>query len=164
MAEDYGRRVGLQAAAVAAEIETKPVDTLSLEHSLVTLPPRKPSPQFSQIAGVEYGVTDEQLELLVQTMWADAAPMFALRVDDFAMVSYPGEAICQFGLTIKQTLRDQGIAFPCISGLTSEYIGYILTKEEYHEGGYEATVSFYGDGLGQQLLDEALDLGAAIAK
>ena len=64
---------------------------------------------------------------------------------------------------LKAALRAQGVKHPCVAGLTSEHIGYILTAEEYRESGYEATASFYGEGLGQLLLDETTALGIAVA-
>jgi len=46
--------------------------------------------------------------------------------------------------------RDEegGIANPCVAALTGDHIGYILTPDEYKQGGYEATASFYGETLG----------------
>jgi len=38
-----------------------------------------------------------------------------------------------------------------IIGLANEYIGYILTKDEYNQGGYEAAVSFYGETIGDEI-------------
>ena len=35
-----------------------------------------------------------------------------------------------------------------IGGLANEWISYILTEDEYHQGGYETSVSFYGPTLG----------------
>jgi hypothetical protein len=67
------------------------------------------------------------------------------------------------GLAVKEALRKAGIAQPCVAALTTDAIGYILTKEEYQKSGYEVTASFYGDGLGQLLLDHAKALGLATA-
>ena len=68
-----------------------------------------------------------------------------------------------FRLAIKDVLRKAGIVTPCIAALTTDHIGYILTKEEYTKSGYEATTSFYGDGLGQLILDEVSKLGTSFA-
>lgn len=161
MAEDFGRRVGIAAADVANQLETHAVDAAALAYTRVTLPEKRPAPDFVAIAGQEYGVSEKEIGQLVQHMWPDTAPLYVLRLDDFAMSTYPGEAICQLGLAVKRTLRDKGIAYPCVSGLTSDYIGYILTKDEYHQSGYEATVSFYGDALGDVLLTAARNLAVS---
>ena len=161
MAEDYGRRVGIHAARLATSLTTHPVEIANLQDTWVTLPEKRPAPDFVAIAGQEYGVSEEEITQLIQHMWPEKAPLYTLRLDDFAMSTYPGEAICQLGLAVKKTLHDTGIAYPCVSGLTSDYLGYILTKDEYHQSGYESTVSFYGDGLGDVLLTAAQDLAVS---
>lgn len=164
MAEDYGRRVGLHAAKLASELAPEPVTNFAFDSAWMEMPAKQPSPDFARIAGTEYGITDEQIVALIDVMWPNTAPLYALRLNDFQVVSFPGEGICQLGLGVKDALRKEGINYPCISGLTSEYIGYILTKEEYHESGYEVTASFYGDTLGSALLNQTTALGIAVAR
>lgn len=163
MAEDYGRRVGLSAARLAASVETRDLESLVVESAIIPLPPRVPSPDFLQIAGAEYGVTAEMLGTMMQPLFANEARLYSVRLGDWQAVSFPGEALCEFGLKIKDALREGGVAHPCISGLTSEYIGYILTQEEYEQSGYEATASFYGPGLGDLMFNAALELGKRVA-
>ena len=86
-----------------------------------------------------------------------------MRLNDFEMVTFPGEPICELGAAVKTALRQAGIRHPCVAALTTDEIGYILTKEEYQKSGYEATASFYGDGLGGMLLEHARELGLATA-
>jgi hypothetical protein len=40
-----------------------------------------------------------------------------------------------------------------IGGLADEWVSHILPAEEYRKGGYEASVSFYGETLGSTVLD-----------
>jgi hypothetical protein len=40
-----------------------------------------------------------------------------------------------------------------IGGLADEWVSYILPAEEYRKGGYEASVSFYGETLGDTIMD-----------
>jgi hypothetical protein len=79
------------------------------------------------------------------------------------MVTFPGEPICELGLAVKDTLHKAGIAHPCVAALTTDEIGYILTKAEYQKSGYEVTASFYGDTLGEVLLEHAKSLGLKVA-
>ncbi len=37
--------------------------------------------------------------------------------------------------------------------LADEWVSYILPAEEYRKGGYEASMSFYGEGLGNILVE-----------
>ena len=164
MAEDYGRRVGIEAYRLANGLATRDVTHFAVQSAWIDLPPQQAAPDFVKIAGHEYHVTQEQLDALLPAMFPDKAPIYALRVDDFQMVTYPGEPICELGVAVKDTLRKEGIRHPCVAALTTDSVGYILTKEEYQESGYEVTASFYGDGLGDLMLREVTALARAVAK
>jgi neutral ceramidase len=163
-AQNYGRKVGIAAWKLMEQLKSRAVTVFAHQCSWVNLPPRKGAPDFIKIAGDEYKVTREQLDLLLQVMFPDTAPLYALRINDFQMATFPGEPICAIGMAVKESMADAGIAHPCVASLTSEHIGYILTAEEYARSGYEVTASFYGDGLGGLLLEEAKKLSAAVAK
>lgn len=163
-AEDYGRRVGLQAAGLAQGIDTSKVKTFGLHSLWVDLPSQQAAPDFLTIAGSEYHVTEEQLQQILPVMFPARAPLYALRLDDFAMVTFPGEPICEIGLAVKKVLADGDISHPCVAALTTDHIGYILTPEEYRESGYEVTASFYGETLGDLLLASATELARQAAK
>ena len=163
-AENFGQRVGLRATALARSIEGTEVDAFAVRSLWVQLPPRQAAPEFVMIAGSEYHITEEQLQQLLPTMFPDKAPLYALRVNDFAMLTLPGEPICKIGLAVKKQLADGGITYPCVAGLTTDYIGYILTPEEYRESGYEVTASFYGETLGDIMLAKAAELAKQTAK
>lgn len=163
-AENYGRAVGISAWKLVKDLAVRDVSTFGVQCAWVNLPTRKSAPDFAKIAGDEYKVPPEQLEAMLQVMFPDKAPVYALRVNDFEMATFPGEPICQIGLAVKEALSKAGIKYPCVAALTSEHIGYILTKEEYLKSGYEATASFYGEGLGQLMQDAVITLGTAAAK
>jgi hypothetical protein len=160
---NYGRQVGIAAWRLAQELRAESISRFGVGSEWVTLPTRQGAPDFVKIAGTEYHVTQEQLDQMVKVLFPEKAPIYALRLNDFEMVTFPGEPICELGLAVKETLRQAGIAHPCVAALTTDEIGYILTKAEYQKSGYEATASFYGDGLGQLLLDHAQALGLATA-
>lgn len=163
-AQNYGRRVGIAAARLAQGLTPVDVSTFAVQCRWVTLPPRKSAPDFVKIAGDEYNVTQEQLDALLQVMFPPTAPLYALRIDDFQIASFPGEPICEIGVAVKETIRAEGILHPCAASLTTDAIGYILTPGEYGRSGYEATASFYGDGLGELLLKEAKALAQEVAR
>lgn len=163
-AANFGLEIGVQAARAAEAVKTHPVKTMTLRFVSVTLPPRMAAPDFAKIAGDEYKVDAQMIDILLGSMFPGEAPLYALRIDDFEMLTFPGEPICQIGLAIKDAMRAKGIENPCVAALTSEHIGYILTADEYQQSGYEVTASFYGEGLGQLMLDEATKLAVAAAK
>lgn len=160
---NYGRQVGLAAGRLAKELHTESVSQFAVGSEWVTLPARQGAPDFVKIAGAEYHVTQEQLDQMVKVLFPEKAPLYAVRVNGFEMVTFPGEPVCELGLAVKAALRKAGIAHPCVAALTTDEIGYILTKAEYQKSGYEVTASFYGEGLGQLLLDRATALGLATA-
>jgi hypothetical protein len=160
---NYGRQVGIAVGHLAKDLHTESVSRFAVGCDWVTLPPRQGAPDFVKIAGAEYHVTQEQIDQMVQLLFPEKAPLYALRVNGFEMVTFPGEPICELGTAVKDALRSAGVAHPCVAALTTDGIGYILTKAEYHKSGYEVTASFYGDGLGQLLLDRAKALGLAVA-
>ena len=43
-----------------------------------------------------------------------------------------------------------------IGGLADVWLSYILPTEEYRRGGYESSVSFYGENLGDTIVDGAI--------
>jgi Neutral/alkaline non-lysosomal ceramidase, N-terminal len=161
---NYGRRVGIAAWRLAKDLKSESISRFAVGCDWVTLPTRRGAPDFVKIAGAEYHVTQEQLDQMVTVLFPEKAPLYALRVNDFEMVTFPGEPICELGLGIKAALRKAGIAHPCVAALTTDEIGYILTKAEYQKSGYEVTASFYGDGLGQLLFDHAKALGLTTAE
>lgn len=163
MAEQYGKHIGKTATLLAQAIETRPVKAFALQMKWVDLPKKQGAPDFMKIAGDEYKVTAEQLDQLLQVMFPDQGPIYGLRINDFAMVSFPGEPITAIGLPIKQVLRSGGIQYPAIAALTNDLIGYILTEEEYHQSGYEVTASFYGPTLGATMLGAATELAESVA-
>lgn len=163
MAEQFGRRTALAAAALSEAIHTRPVDTFDVRVRWVDLPQQTPAPDFQKIAGDEYQVTEEQLGLLLGAMFPSSAPLYGLRINDFALVSFPGEPITAIGVPVKETLRANGIHYPVVACLTNDLIGYILTEEEYHKSGYEVTASFYGPGLGAVMLENANALATDLA-
>ena len=163
-AGNYGRKIGIAAARLAETLNPEPVTQFNVAMQWVKLPPRQGAPDFVKIAGDEYHVTQEQLDQILPLMFPDQAPVYGLRINNFQLVSFPGEAICQLGLAVKDTMRKAGIAHPCVAGLTGDHVGYILTADEYAQSGYEVTASFYGDGLGQILVDAANTMANQIAQ
>lgn len=160
---NYGRQVGIEAWRLAKDLPPENIGRFAVESEWVRLPSRQGAPDFVKIAGEEYHVTQEQLDQMIKLLLPEQAPIYALRVNGFQMVTFPGEPICELGLAVKDTLHKAGIAHPCVAALTTDEIGYILTKAEYQKSGYEVTASFYGDTLGEVLLEHAKSLGLKVA-
>lgn len=162
MAEQYGRRVAIAADKLTGAIRTGPVEHFAVMTQNVTLPPKQASPDFMKIAGDEYNVDEAQLGMALEVLFPSEAPLYGLRVNDFHMITVPGEPITAIGFAIKKALREGGAGHPVIASTTNAHIGYILTKEEYALSGYEVTASFYGDTLGEVFVQGASEFAARL--
>jgi hypothetical protein len=78
----------------------------------------------------------------------------AVAVGSSAWVTVPGELQARLGLEIK---RRAGGPFDrvFVAGLTNDYLGYFLTREDYQRPGYITCASFYGERGGEILRDGA---------
>ena len=81
----------------------------------------------------------------------------ALRLGDLVVVGVPAEMAAELGLEIKAKAREAtGAKQVTIGGIANEWISYALPAAEYGKGGYEASMSFYGEALGATLVDAAV--------
>jgi hypothetical protein len=61
------------------------------------------------------------------------------------------------GLKVKsEVTRITGARHPVIGGLADVWLSYILPPAEYRRGGYESSVSFYGETLGDTIVSGVL--------
>ncbi len=163
-AEDYGRKLAIQALDVARGIETAP--NVAVAHSMTTLelPERQAPPALLDAAGPEYGLTAENIETLVNTMSPESSYLGVLKIGELVAVGIPGELTSSLGLQVKNALKDAKAGHPIIVGLANEWISYMLPPEEFHQGGYEPGVSFYGEQLGPMVVAQAIEAGKALVK
>ena len=59
----------------------------------------------------------------------------------------------QLGLDAKAEAARITGASCAIGGLADEWVSYILPAAEYQKGGYEASMSFYGETLGSTIVE-----------
>ena len=95
---------------------------------------------------------EEKINILLEQVFPVQTSIGACRLGELLIVGAPGELIAELGLNIKDNLLSRGIKYPVIGGLANEWISYILSEEEYHKGGYESSVSFYGKDLGHVIV------------
>ena len=88
-------------------------------------------------------------ETLTSLLSTTSTEIQALSVAGLAIMAVPGEMTAPLGMALKEQARRLGFSQPCILGLANDHIGYILTADQYHRGGYERSVSGYGAGLGR---------------
>ena len=151
--EAYGRGLALECHKLWRDIRTQPENDLQHHRESITLPPRKKHQDFMKIGGKEYGLLDQGLELMLHRLFPTTTDSVSVRIGPLVIVGVPGEMAAGLGLEVKnQVKRETRAAFVAIGGLANEGISYILSPEEYRRGGYEATISFYGDELGPAIV------------
>lgn len=94
----------------------------------------------------------------VLSEWPIRTTLTGFSIGGHAFVAVPGEPVAAIGEAIREQGRRAGFASTSILGLSNEYVGYILPKDDYLRGGYESCVSFYGSSLGDRILAAAAQL------
>jgi hypothetical protein len=153
-AENYGRALSIKAYDVFKNIATKSEISFNYNYTTVKLPERKVHPSFMETGGEEYNLTPEAIDAVLNAMIPITTNINVVRIGDLLIVGVPGELVAKLGLQVKANLVKSGIKYPTIGGLANEWISYILTADQYNNGaGYESSVSFYGDKLGEIITD-----------
>jgi len=128
----------------------------------VKLPPKSLFPQFAAIAGEEYKMDEKQALAFVEQAFPNKVTISALRIGSLVMVGIPGEMTSALGMKIRTELESSGKVTALVVGLVNDVVGYILPPEEYDQGGYEATASFYGRTLGTLMTESAIKAGKSV--
>lgn len=80
-----------------------------------------------------------------------------LDLNGVKMFCFPGEPAVELGLELKRRFPGAWIL-----GLANDHLGYFLAEEDYRNGGYERTVSFYGPRMGPWLVERFVELGERV--
>lgn len=153
-AEDYGRDVAIQGYELWKKITTSGAPLLTWSRATFPLPQRKKHKDFMKIGGAEYGILDKGLDVMLMTLFPTESQTLSVRLGDLQIVGVPGEMIAELGMSVKKQVADATSAkYVVIGGLADEWVSYILTDKEYQRGGYEATISFYGETLGSTIVE-----------
>jgi neutral ceramidase len=91
-----------------------------------------------------------------------SAPIMAMRISDVLLLGVPGEPTAEIGLEIEKRTRQFGFELPIVIGLANDELAYILSREDYLRGEYEAKMSFYGPDLGPLMVAAMTDLASRI--
>ena len=113
--------------------------------------------------GKEYGLTQENIGLLLERLCPTETHCTAVRLGDLVIAAVPGEMAAGLGLELKTAVRERtGAGHVAIGGLADEWLSYMLAPDEYRKGGYEASVSFYGETLGPAVVAAAARAAGAL--
>jgi len=152
-AERYGRDMGIRAWRIWEKIKPHPVEEFSWHTETIALPKIAWHPDFMKTGGAEYGLNESTIGGLLEALQPTQTHSTAFRFGDLVILGVPGEMAAELGITLKQQARDlTGAKCVTIGGLADEWVSYILPAAEWRKGGYEASVSFYGETLGDTMM------------
>ena len=107
--------------------------------------------------GAEYGLNEKLLKEMLPRLFPAKVDSVSLRLGDLLIVGIPGEMAAVAGPEDQIRSRPlTGPRHPVIGGLADVWISYMLPTEEYRRGGYESSVSFYGETLGETMVTGVL--------
>jgi hypothetical protein len=153
-AERYGREMGIQAWRAWDRTQPREVNVFACHTATITLPKTTWHPDFMKTGGAEYGLNEAMMRGFLDALQPTQTRSTCLRLGDLVILGVPGEMAAQLGMEAKAKARQlTGAACVTIGGLADEWVSYILSADEYRRGGYEASVSFYGETLGAKILD-----------
>lgn len=148
----YGTRLAEHASRLLKK--ARPLTPhLTLKQVMAKLPEPRPHPQFQESAGREYKVPEALLNNLVRQIVPPSAPVSLVGIGSLMLVGFPGEPLTSLGLETHKLGKSAGYRWVMPVGLVNDWVGYILSREEYEQGGYEATVSFNGPDLGTAVME-----------
>lgn len=106
----------------------------------VNLPAAVPHPEFVS----SNGVTPELAQLVMTRFAPPAAEISLIQLGDLLLIGVPGEPTGAFARQLRAAAWRNGFRNSYVLSHVNGWAGYLLTSEEYQQGGYEATLSFYG--------------------
>jgi hypothetical protein len=164
-AEKYGEEMSDKAFQVYKSIKPDSKVVFDYNYLKINLPKRKVHPSFMETGGAEYNLTPEALNAVLHVMAPENTGIASVRIGDLLLIGAPGELAAGLGLQIKNKLKEKGIKHPVIGGFANEWISYILSADQYNNGaGYESSVSFYGEGLGDVIVKGMTKVAVPLAK
>ena len=153
-AERYGREMGILAWRSWEKISPREASVFGYHTEMISLPRRRPHPDFMKTGGREYGLKEPIMKDFLERLVPAQTHCTCVRLGDLVILGVPGEMAARLGLEVKSKVAQiTGASSITIGGLADEWVSYILPADEYQKGGYEASMSFYGETLGDTLVE-----------
>jgi neutral ceramidase len=148
----YAAKLSVKANALYQSIPVKPEGTVRGWTQRVELGAPIPHPFFLLAAGSLRATQDQARELVDRLMPTSCSISF-LQIGDALLIGLPGEPTAVIGLEAKKMAREKEYKHPAVVALTNGWLGYIVSASQYRAGKYEATMSFYGEKIGEKMLE-----------
>jgi neutral ceramidase len=139
----------LMRAVEMARSAARPVGgRLSVRSAVARLPEPQAHPDLVKQLTTQ-GVPKALVAAAIKGFAPEQAPCTVVRVGDWALLAVPGEPTTRVGQALRGFVGDPAF----LVSFADDWVGYVLAREEYASGGYEATVSFHGPGLADALCE-----------
>ncbi len=163
--EVYGKKVADKAFNIYNEIKSKKVKEFNFSYNIIQLPEHKAHPSFMETGGKEYGLDENTVKIIMNMLAPTEVGLGALRIDNLLIAGVPGEMTAVLGLNVKKAIKNKAVKYVAIGGLANEWISYILTRDQYiNGGGYESSMSFYEPDLGDIISKEVIKTALPLTK
>ena len=162
-AERYGRAMGIEAWRAREKVHPRPIELFGYHTETITLPKPMAHPDFMKTGGAEYGLNETMMERFLGQLQPASTRSTCFRLGDLVILGVPGEMAAELGMATKAKVRTvTGAKAVTIGGLADEWVSYILPAAEYRTGGYEASMSFYGETLGTTIVEGVVRAATAM--
>ena len=91
--------------------------------------------------------------MLVDRFAPQVATVSAFRLGKTAIVGTPCEPTSEIGRSIALIGRKLGFDWTLVVPHVNGWAGYVLRPDDYRRRGYEAQLSFYGEQMGERLVE-----------
>ena len=115
----------------------------------IALDKQAPHPEFAKTNHIP----EPLAQSLVDKFAPKEATISAFRIGKIAFVGVPGEPTSHLGRRIRDFGRNLGFDHVLVCSHVNGWMGYILDARDYARGGYEATLSMYGPGEGDKVVE-----------
>ena len=130
--QQIGRALGAEALKVLQRMKTYNNFPLGVVREIIKLPAKKER------------VNSDSIEVEIQ----------AIAIGDIVIVALPGEVFVELGLDLK---KRAGITNVFIFELSNGGdVGYVLSRQDFEEGGYEAIAGVLGVDSGESIIEHAV--------
>ncbi|MCK5807579.1 neutral/alkaline non-lysosomal ceramidase N-terminal domain-containing protein [bacterium] len=156
--------VGEKLSSSIADIwkTTKTEDTISFHAETIY----KELPQLA----INYSACDDTLAMILKanplpldsTFAETIGEFMAIKINDTAILTVPGEPTSTIGFLVQEKMRIRGFNQIFLFTLANGYVGYIVTPEEYDDGGYESCATLHGRETGVFMESTMMDVGRLI--
>lgn len=119
----------------------------------------RPNPEFAKQNRIPEALGDA----IVRKFAPSAGALTLVRLGKLVLVGVPGEPTAELGRAIRSAGHGMGYQHVLTVSHCNGWMGYILSRQDYGRGGYEASLAFHGPDFGPLIVQSAKEGMARLA-